>query len=63
MQASFYHQHAVSMGDFAGYVMKEFVQVQCLRNCFYFLRITSRSVILLMCLALRIAVRNSKGKL
>ena len=42
---------------------EEFVQVQCFRNCFCYLRITWGSVILLMCLALRIAVRNSKGKI
>ena len=38
-------------------------KVQCLRNCFCYLRITWRSVILLMCLALRIVVRNSKGNI
>ena len=37
--------------------------IQFLRNCFYFLRITWRSVILLMCPALRIVVRNSKGNI
>ena len=38
-------------------------KVQYLRNCSSFFRITWRSVILLMCCALRIAVGNSKGKI
>ena len=37
-------------------------KVQRLRHCFSFFRITWRSVILLMWCALRIAVRNSRGK-
>ena len=38
-------------------------KVQCLTNYSCYLRITWMSVILSMCLALRIAVRNSKGKI
>ena len=79
VQASSYHQHAsirlVSMLmmkenclTLLAMLFKSLFRfmlrkVQGLRNCSCYLRITWMSVALLMCLALRIAVRNSKGKI